>query len=139
MHLDSYYPIYLNQPQIASKTIHRLFCHLLSHNYEDLTPINASSSLGTFRREDQVTRIDYVWSCPLLKAFALTSYIFDAQDICTSDHNPIITYYDNSLLFANIKLARAKQLNRRTRRVFKFDSVSDSQWTEFLTKLILYV
>ncbi|EXX60264.1 hypothetical protein GLOIN_2v1786555 [Rhizophagus irregularis DAOM 181602=DAOM 197198] len=86
---------------------------------------------GTFHRNDLVTRVDYVWSCPLLKGFALTAYIFDAQDICTSDHNPVITYYDMSLLIASTKLARARQLKRQTRRVFKFDSVTDSQWTDF--------
>ncbi|GBC39613.2 RNA-directed DNA polymerase from mobile element jockey-like [Rhizophagus irregularis DAOM 181602=DAOM 197198] len=88
MHLDKYYPIYFNQPQIASKHIYRLLFHLLSHGYEDFTPINLSDSLG----------------------FALTACIFDAQDICTSDHNP-------------------------TRRVFKFDSVTDIQWTEFTDKV----
>ncbi|PKB93713.1 hypothetical protein RhiirA5_440524, partial [Rhizophagus irregularis] len=134
MHLDKYYPIYFNQPQIASKHIHRLFFHLLSHGYEDYTPINLSDSLGTFHRNDQITRVDYVWSCPLLKRFALTACIFDAQDICTSDHNPVITYYDMSLLFASTKLARARQLKRQTRRVFKFDTVTDIQWTEFADK-----
>ncbi|GBC17050.2 ribonuclease H-like domain-containing protein [Rhizophagus irregularis DAOM 181602=DAOM 197198] len=88
----------------------------------------------TFQRNDHITRVDYVWSCPLLKGFALTACIFNAQDICTSDHNPIITYYDMSLLFASTKLARARQLKRQTRRVFKFDSVTDTQWTEFANK-----
>ncbi|CAB4443095.1 unnamed protein product [Rhizophagus irregularis] len=131
MHLDKYYPIFYNQPQIASKRAHRLFYHLLSHGYEDCTPVNLSASLGTFRRDNQITRVDYVWSCPMLKGHMLTSLIFDAQDICTSDHNPVITYYDLSLLFASTKMARARQLKRRTRRVFKFDSVSDAQWTKF--------
>ncbi|PKC10319.1 hypothetical protein RhiirA5_374770, partial [Rhizophagus irregularis] len=134
MHLDKYYPIYFNQPQVASKHIHRLFFHLLSHGYEDYTPINLSDSLGTFHRNDHITRVDYVWSCPLLKGFALTACIFNAQDVCTSDHNPVITYYDMSLLFASTKLARARQLKRRTRRVFKFDSVTEIQWTEFADK-----
>ncbi|GET57919.1 hypothetical protein GLOIN_2v1786555 [Rhizophagus irregularis DAOM 181602=DAOM 197198] len=134
MHLDKYYPIYFNQPQIASKHIHRLFFHLLSHGYEDYTPVNLSYSLGTFHRNDQITRVDYVWSCPLLKRFALTACIFDAQDICTSDHNPVITYYDMSLLFASTKLARARQLKRQTCRIFKFDTVIDIQWTEFADK-----
>ncbi|CAB4438704.1 unnamed protein product [Rhizophagus irregularis] len=125
MHLDKYYSIYYNQPQIASKQIHRLFYHLLFHGYEDCTPVNLSASLGTFRRDNQITRVDYVWSCPMLKGHMLTSLIFDAQDICTSDHNPVITYYDLSLLFASTKLARARQLKRRNRRVFKFDSVTD--------------
>ncbi|GET63159.1 RNA-directed DNA polymerase from mobile element jockey-like [Rhizophagus irregularis DAOM 181602=DAOM 197198] len=134
MHLDKYYPIYFNQPQIASKHIHRLLFHLLSHGYEDFTPINLSDSLSTFQRNDHITRVDYVWSCPLLKGFALTACIFNAQDICTSDHNPVITYYDMSLLFASTKLARARQLKRQTRRIFKFDSVTDTQWTEFADK-----
>ncbi|GET54516.1 RNA-directed DNA polymerase from mobile element jockey-like [Rhizophagus irregularis DAOM 181602=DAOM 197198] len=134
MHLDKYYPIYFNQPQIASKHIHRLFFHLLSYGYKDYIPINLSDSLGTFHRNDQITCVDYVWSCPLLKRFALTACIFDAQDICTSDHNPVITYFDMSLLFASIKLARARQLKRQTRRVFKFDTITDIQWTEFADK-----
>ncbi|POG61482.1 hypothetical protein GLOIN_2v1786555 [Rhizophagus irregularis DAOM 181602=DAOM 197198] len=52
MHLDKYYPIYFNQLQLTSKHIHRLFYHLLSHRYEDYTPINLSNSLGTFQRND---------------------------------------------------------------------------------------
>ncbi|GBC20914.2 RNA-directed DNA polymerase from mobile element jockey-like [Rhizophagus irregularis DAOM 181602=DAOM 197198] len=98
MHLDTYYPIYFNRPATASQRSYRLLHHLLSHGYEETIPVNASDSLGTFHRDDQVTRIDYVWSCPMLKGFALTSYIFDAQDTCSSDHNPIITYFDDSLL-----------------------------------------
>ncbi|PKC53538.1 DNase I-like protein, partial [Rhizophagus irregularis] len=133
MHLDAYYPIYFNRPSVASQRTYRLLHHLLSHGYEETIPVNASDSLGTFHRDDQVTRIDYVWSCPMLKSFALTSYIFDAQDTCSSDHNPIITYFDDSLLFASIKVARAKQLQRRTRRIFKFDSVTDQQWEFFST------
>ncbi|PKB96294.1 hypothetical protein RhiirA5_435073 [Rhizophagus irregularis] len=112
MHLDKYYPVYFNQPQITSKHIHQLLYHLLSHGYENYIPINLFNSLG----------------------FALTACIFDAQDICTSDHNPVITYYDMSLLFAFTKLARARQLKRQTCRVFKFDSITDSQWTEFTDK-----
>ena len=123
MHIDKYYSIYFNQPQTASRREHRLFYHFLSHGYEESIPVNFSESLGTFHRNDQITRIDYVWSCPLLKGFALTFYIFDAQDICSSDHNPIITYYDQSLLVASIKKAHAKQ-QLRTRRMFKFDSVT---------------
>ncbi|GBC46913.2 RNA-directed DNA polymerase from mobile element jockey-like [Rhizophagus irregularis DAOM 181602=DAOM 197198] len=133
MHLDAYYPIYFNRPSVASQRTYRLLHHLLSHGYEETIPVNASDSLGTFHCDDQVTRIDYVWSCPMLKSFALTSYIFDAQDTCSSDHNPIITYFDDSLLFASIKVARAKQLQRRTRRIFKFDSVTDQQWEFFST------
>ncbi|GET57942.1 RNA-directed DNA polymerase from mobile element jockey-like [Rhizophagus irregularis DAOM 181602=DAOM 197198] len=73
--------------------------------------LSSTKQAGTFHRNDLVTRVDYVWSCPLLKGFALTACIFDAQDICTSDHN-----------------------SRQTRRVFKFDSVTDIQWTEFTDK-----
>ncbi|GET58441.1 RNA-directed DNA polymerase from mobile element jockey-like [Rhizophagus irregularis DAOM 181602=DAOM 197198] len=133
MHLDTYYPIYFNRPATASQRSYRLLHHLLSHGYEETIPVNASDSLGTFHRDDQVTRIDYVWSCPMLKGFALTSYIFDAQDTCSSDHNPIITYFDDSLLVASIKVARAKQLQRQTRRIFKFDSVTTQQWESFST------
>ncbi|PKB97267.1 hypothetical protein RhiirA5_433445 [Rhizophagus irregularis] len=96
--------------------------------------LSSTKQAGTFHRNDLVTRVDYVWSCPLLKGFALTACIFDAQDICTSDHNPVITYYDMSLLFASTKLARARQLKRQTCRIFKFDSVTDIQWTEFTDK-----
>ncbi|GBC18141.2 RNA-directed DNA polymerase from mobile element jockey-like [Rhizophagus irregularis DAOM 181602=DAOM 197198] len=131
MHLDAYYPIYFNRPSVASQRTYRLLHHFLSHGYEETIPVNASDSLGTFHRDDQVTRIDYVWSCPMLKSFALTSYIFDAQDTCSSDHNPIITYFDDSLLFASVKVARAKQLQRHNRRIFKFDSVTDQQWEFF--------
>ncbi|GBC08732.1 hypothetical protein RclHR1_08350002 [Rhizophagus clarus] len=107
MHLDQFYPIFFNQPQIASKRIHRLFNFLLSSGYVDFTPVNFSDSLGTFRHADIITRIDYIWSCPLFKSFLLTSIIFDACDSSLSDHNPIITYFDFSLLRFSIKLARA--------------------------------
>ncbi|EXX55369.1 hypothetical protein RirG_226030 [Rhizophagus irregularis DAOM 197198w] len=133
MHLDTYYPIYFNRPSVASQRAYRLLHHLLSHGYKETLPVNASDSLGTFHRDDQITRIDYVWSCPMLKSFALTSYIFDAQDTCSSDHNPVITYFDDSLFFVSIKVARAKQLQRRTRRIFKFDSVTAQQWDSFST------
>ncbi|GET61402.1 reverse transcriptase family protein [Rhizophagus irregularis DAOM 181602=DAOM 197198] len=133
MHLDTYYPIYFNRPSVASQRSYRLLYHLLSHGYEETIPVNASDSLGTFHRDDQIIRIDYVWSCPMLKSFALTSYIFDAHDTCSSDHNPVITYFDDSLLVASIKVARAKQLQRRTRRIFKFDSVTTQQWESFST------
>ncbi|GBC31212.2 RNA-directed DNA polymerase from mobile element jockey-like [Rhizophagus irregularis DAOM 181602=DAOM 197198] len=109
MHLDTFYPIYFNRPSVASHRAHRLLYHLLSHGYEETIPVNASDSLGTFHRDDQITRIDYVWSCPMLKSFALTSYIFDAQDTCSSDHNPVIMYFDDSLLSASIKVALTTQ------------------------------
>ncbi|GBC51817.2 RNA-directed DNA polymerase from mobile element jockey-like [Rhizophagus irregularis DAOM 181602=DAOM 197198] len=134
MHLDTFYPIYFNRPSIASQRAYRLLYHLLSYGYEETIPVNASDSLGTFHRDDQVTRIDYIWSCPMLKSFALTSYIFDAHDTCSSDHNPVITYFDDSLLVASIKVAHAKQLQRRTRRIFKFDSVTAQQWDSFSTR-----
>ncbi|PKC51806.1 hypothetical protein RhiirA1_482944, partial [Rhizophagus irregularis] len=65
----------------------------------------------------------------------LTSSIFDAFDLHISDHNPIITYFDASLLSDTIKSARARQLGRNTRRVFKYDSISTEQWTAFATNL----
>ncbi|GET66496.1 RNA-directed DNA polymerase from mobile element jockey-like isoform X1 [Rhizophagus irregularis DAOM 181602=DAOM 197198] len=58
----AYYPIYFNRPSVASQRTYRLLHHLLSHGYEETIPVNASDSLGTFHRDDQVTRIDYVWS-----------------------------------------------------------------------------
>ncbi|PKY37254.1 hypothetical protein RhiirB3_462079, partial [Rhizophagus irregularis] len=42
-------------------------------------------------------------------------------------------YFDDSLLVASIKVARAKQLQRRTRCIFKFDSVTVQQWESFST------
>ncbi|GBB96240.1 hypothetical protein RclHR1_27090001 [Rhizophagus clarus] len=36
LHLDQFYPLFFNQPQIASKRIHRLFSFLLSNGYVDL-------------------------------------------------------------------------------------------------------
>ncbi|GBC25423.2 RNA-directed DNA polymerase from mobile element jockey-like [Rhizophagus irregularis DAOM 181602=DAOM 197198] len=107
--------IYIPPPAesiLRTDTIDLLIQQLILTKQADFTPINLSDSLG----------------------FALTACIFNAQDICTSDHNPVITYYDMSLLFASTKLARARQLKRQTRRVFKFDSVTDTQWTEFADK-----
>ncbi|GBC05970.1 hypothetical protein RclHR1_06530010 [Rhizophagus clarus] len=121
----------LLSPRIASKCIHRLFNFLLSNGYVDFTPVNSSDSLGTFHRADTITRIDYIWSCPLLKSFLLTSIISDACDHSLSDHNPIITYFDSSFLRSSIKLARACQLKRRTRRIFLLDSVSPALWDDF--------
>ncbi|PKK66574.1 hypothetical protein RhiirC2_784597 [Rhizophagus irregularis] len=66
--------------RVAAKRIHRLFHYLLSHNYEDCTPFNLSGTLAS---------------------------IFDAHDLHISDHNPIITYFDASLLSDAIKSARA--------------------------------
>ncbi|GBC09969.1 hypothetical protein RclHR1_09240003 [Rhizophagus clarus] len=60
MHLDKFYPIYFNQPQITSKCIHHLFNFLLSHGYVNFTLLNASDALGTFHRADIISRIDYV-------------------------------------------------------------------------------
>lgn len=92
MHLDKYYPIFINQPQTASKSKYKLMYYLLSHNYEEYTPHNFSDHLGTYQQNDLVTRIDYIWSYPMLKGYNLTTLIFDVQDICTSDHNPVISY-----------------------------------------------
>ncbi|GBB92767.1 hypothetical protein RclHR1_20510006 [Rhizophagus clarus] len=131
MHLDQFYPIFFNQPQIASKRIHRLFNFLLSSSYVDFTPVNSSDSLGTFHRANIITRIDYIWSCPLLKSFLLTSIISDACDSSLSDHNPVVTYFDSSLLCSSVKLARARQLKRRTRHIFLLDSVFPALWDDF--------
>ncbi|GBC08588.1 hypothetical protein RclHR1_08240008 [Rhizophagus clarus] len=127
MHLYQFYPIYFNQPQIASKRIYRLFNFLLLNSYVDFTPVNFSNSLSTFYPADVISRIDYIWFCPLLKCFLLTSVIFDVRDLSLSDHNPIISYYDSSFLLSSIKLARACQLKRHSCRIFSFDSVTPSQ------------
>ncbi|GBB92790.1 hypothetical protein RclHR1_20570005 [Rhizophagus clarus] len=117
---------------IASKRIHRLFNFLLSNGYVDFTPVNfSSSSLGTFHRTAVITRIDYVWSCPLFRRFLLTSVIFDTRDVEFSDHNPVLTYYEHSFLFSSVKPAHARQLKRRSHRIFSFDSVTPSQWDDF--------
>ncbi|CAB4409449.1 unnamed protein product [Rhizophagus irregularis] len=39
MNLEKFYPIFLQQPQTAANRVHRLFYYLLSHNYEDCTPL----------------------------------------------------------------------------------------------------
>ncbi|EXX55709.1 hypothetical protein GLOIN_2v1786555 [Rhizophagus irregularis DAOM 181602=DAOM 197198] len=135
MNLEKFYPIFLHQPQVAVKRIHKLFHYLLSHNYEDCTPLNLSSTLGIYHHLNTITRIDFVWSCPLLHHYMLTLTIFDAYDIHISDHNPIITYFDASLLSDAIKSARARQLGRNTQRVFKYDSISTEQWTAFANDL----
>ncbi|EXX65236.1 hypothetical protein RirG_135220 [Rhizophagus irregularis DAOM 197198w] len=110
MNLEKFYPIFLHQLQVAAKRIHKLFHYLLSHNYEDCTPLNLSSTLGTYHHLDTITRIDFVWSCPLLRRYMLTSTIFNAYDLHISDHNLIITYFDASLLSDAIKSAHAHQL-----------------------------
>ncbi|PKC53556.1 hypothetical protein RhiirA1_479068 [Rhizophagus irregularis] len=99
MNLEKYYPIFLHQPQVAAKRIHKLFHYLLSHNYKDST-------------------------------------IFDVYDIHIFNYNPIIiTYFDASLLSDAIKSARARQLGRNSRRIFKYDSTSTKQWTAFAEEL----
>ncbi|GBB95080.1 hypothetical protein RclHR1_24700001 [Rhizophagus clarus] len=57
------------------------------------------------------------------------------RDINFSDHNPVTTYYDHSFLFSSIKLARARQLKRRSHYIFLFDSVTPSQWDDFSTHI----
>ncbi|EXX53876.1 hypothetical protein RirG_239830 [Rhizophagus irregularis DAOM 197198w] len=135
MNLEKYYSIFLHQPQVAAKRIHKLFHYLLSHNYEDCIPFNLSGTLGTYHHLDTITRIDFVWSCPLLRQYLLTASIFDAHDLHISDHNLIITYFDVSLLSDAIKSARARQIGRNTRHVFKYDSISTEQWTVFADDL----
>ncbi|GET63947.1 RNA-directed DNA polymerase from mobile element jockey-like isoform X1 [Rhizophagus irregularis DAOM 181602=DAOM 197198] len=97
--------------------------------------LNLSGTLGTYHHLDTITRIDFVWSCPLLRQYILTASIFDAHDLHISDHNPIITYFDVSLLSDAIKSARARQLGRNTQRGFKYDSISTEQWTVFADDL----
>ncbi|GBB92834.1 hypothetical protein RclHR1_20620005 [Rhizophagus clarus] len=101
--------------------------------------VNFSDSLGTFHHADIISRIDYVWLCPLLKHFLLTSAIFDVRDLSFSDHNPVITYYDHSFLRSSIKLAHARQLNWHSHRIFSFDSVTPSQWEDFPLTLTNFV
>ncbi|EXX65127.1 hypothetical protein RirG_136250 [Rhizophagus irregularis DAOM 197198w] len=108
MNLEKYYPIFLHQPQVAAKRIHKLFHYLLSHNYKDCTPLNLSSTLAS---------------------------IFNAYDMYISNHNPIITYFNASLLSDAIKFARARQLGHNTRRIFKYDSISTDQWSAFAVEL----
>lgn len=67
----------------------------------------------------------------MFKSYTLTASIFDATDICASDHNPIIAYFDYSFISARVKIARARQLKRNKRRIFKLDSVTSAQWEEY--------
>lgn len=50
-------------------------------------------TLGTYQHNDTITRINFIWSCPLLWQFMLTATIFDAYDMHISDHNPVITFW----------------------------------------------
>ncbi|PKC01278.1 hypothetical protein RhiirA5_426963, partial [Rhizophagus irregularis] len=68
---------------------------------------NKNNSYNNNQNKSTPNSSQHTWQ----RRFALTACIFDAQDICTSDHNP-----------------------RQTRRVFKFDSVTESQWSEFTDK-----
>ncbi|PKK57986.1 hypothetical protein RhiirC2_797045 [Rhizophagus irregularis] len=119
----------------AAKCVHKLFHYLLSHNYEDCTPLNLSHILGTYYYLDTITRINFVWSCPLLRQYMLIAFIFDAHDMHISDHNPIITYFNAFLLSDTIKSACACQLGCDTYCIFKFDSISTKQWTDFANEL----
>ncbi|GBC23451.2 hypothetical protein RIR_jg20092.t1 [Rhizophagus irregularis DAOM 181602=DAOM 197198] len=65
----------------------------------------------------------------------LTASIFNAYDMYISNHNPIITYFNASLLSDAIKFARARQLGHNTRRIFKYDSISTDQWSAFAVEL----
>ncbi|PKK59947.1 hypothetical protein RhiirC2_794056 [Rhizophagus irregularis] len=125
-----------NFHHVTNNRIHRLFYYLLSHNYEDCTPLNLSPTLGTYHHLNTITRIDFVWSCSLLCHYMLTASIFDAHDLHISDHNSIITYFDTSLLTDAIKSAHAQQLNHNVRRVFKFNSPLN-QKCEYLHSRIL--
>ncbi|PKK64029.1 hypothetical protein RhiirC2_788057 [Rhizophagus irregularis] len=61
--------------------------------------------------------------------------IFDAYDMHISDYNPIITYFDASLLSDAIKSACARQLGCNSQRIFKYESTSTEQWTAFAEEL----
>ncbi|CAB4423180.1 unnamed protein product [Rhizophagus irregularis] len=100
IHLDKYYSIFINQSQTATKSMYKLMYYLLSHNYEEYTSHNFSVYLGTYQHNDLITCIDYVWSCLMLKGYNLMALIFNAHDICTSDYNPVISYFDASLIFS---------------------------------------
>ncbi|PKY30330.1 hypothetical protein RhiirB3_447366 [Rhizophagus irregularis] len=56
---------------LRSDTIDLLLQQLISSKQADYTSVNLSDSLGTFHHNDQITRIDYVWSCPSSKALLL--------------------------------------------------------------------
>ncbi|GET65862.1 hypothetical protein GLOIN_2v1786555 [Rhizophagus irregularis DAOM 181602=DAOM 197198] len=93
--------IYIPPPAesvLRSDTIDLLIQQLTLTKQADFTPINLSDSLGIFHRNDHITRVDYVWSCPLLKGFALTACIFNAKTfahliITLSSHTMICLYF----------------------------------------------
>ncbi|PKB93136.1 hypothetical protein RhiirA5_442210, partial [Rhizophagus irregularis] len=117
------------------KFLSKRVCDYTSFHSDLDSTKHGHSSGGTYHHLDTITRIDFVWSCPLLRQYMLTASIFDAHDLHISDHNPIITYFDASLLSDAIKSACARQLGRNTRHVFKYDSISTDQWTAFADNL----
>lgn len=100
--------------------------YLLFKNYEKYTSYNSFTTLGTYHKDDHITHINYVWSCPMLKGFALTASIVDAQNLCISDHNLVISYFDSALLHTNIKLTQAWQFKRDKHHIFKLDNLNNS-------------
>ncbi|GBC38871.2 hypothetical protein GLOIN_2v1786555 [Rhizophagus irregularis DAOM 181602=DAOM 197198] len=83
MNLEKFYPIFLHQLQVAAKRIHKLFHYLLSHNYEDCTPLNLSSTLEQWT----AFAIDLDKLCPI------DPLVFDAWPLnqkCEYLHSRII-------------------------------------------------
>ncbi|GET51130.1 RNA-directed DNA polymerase from mobile element jockey-like [Rhizophagus irregularis DAOM 181602=DAOM 197198] len=117
------------------KFLSKRVCDYTSFHSDLDSTKHGRSSGGTYHHLDTITRIDFIWSCPLLRQYMLTASIFDAHDLHISDHNPIITYFDVSLLSDAIKSARVRQLGHNTQRVFKYDSISTKQWTVFADNL----
>ncbi|PKB97682.1 hypothetical protein RhiirA5_432673 [Rhizophagus irregularis] len=120
---------------LISQASSQKFHHAICGDFNKILPYIFAPTSGTYHHLDTITRIDFVWSCPLLQQYMLTASIFDAHDMHISDHNPIITYFDASLLSDAIKSARARQLGRNTRRIFKYDSISTDQWSAFAVEL----
>ncbi|GBB85657.1 hypothetical protein RclHR1_12140006 [Rhizophagus clarus] len=95
MHLDQFYPIFFNQPQIASKRIHCLFNFLLSNGYVDFTLVNFSSaSLGTFHRANIISRIDYVWSSRARQLKRHSRRIFSFDSVTLSQWDDFSVHID---------------------------------------------
>ncbi|EXX73045.1 hypothetical protein RirG_063730 [Rhizophagus irregularis DAOM 197198w] len=107
MNLEKFYPIFLHQPQVAAKRIHKLFHYLLSHNYEDCTPLNLSSTLGTYHHLDTITRIDF-WTAfadDLDKLCPIDPLVFDAWPLnqkCEYLHSRIIKAAKSQLLSVTV-------------------------------------
>ncbi|GET54478.1 hypothetical protein RIR_jg4168.t2 [Rhizophagus irregularis DAOM 181602=DAOM 197198] len=65
---------------LISQASSQKFHHAICGDFNKILPYIFAPTSGTYHHLDTITRIDFVWSCPLLQQYMLTASIFDAHD-----------------------------------------------------------